>query len=30
MNNKPGLICFEPRGPSGIELVNMELKAGGF
>ena len=30
MDNKPGLICFEPRRPSGIERVNMELKAGGF
>jgi hypothetical protein len=30
MDNKPGLIRLEPRGPSGFELVDMELKAGGF
>ncbi len=30
MDNKLGLICLEPRGPSGFELVDMELKAGGF
>jgi hypothetical protein len=30
MDNKPGLIRLEPQGSSGIELVNMELKAGGF
>jgi hypothetical protein len=30
MDNKLGLIRLEPRAPSGIELVDMELKAGGF